>query len=410
MSKPRIVFVEQFYYPDGWAGTLIPRDLTVYLARNGYDVEVICGADQYAPVEGKLGEDPAASGVQIRRVGRLLSGDIHRRKLIRQLWFYAGALPRLAFRRRPELFITQTNPPLVVLIAAVVARLHSRPLMIIAMDLYPEVLFASGLLQESSFAGRLLRWIFCRAYRGATTVVALGETMARRIEEKGVPRARITTISNWSVGEEEAVRDSSNLLRREWGLEGCFVVLYSGNLGIAHDVKTPILALREVSRELPWLRLVFVGKGSRLAEAESLARDAGVLNRIQFRSLVPLELLPHSLGLADIALVTMLPGFEGLVVPSKVLGYLARGIPTIYIGPPSDVLTLLEDSGGGAGVNNGDVSRLASTWQRLAVDPSSLEGMRRSGAEYYAQHLSMNVGLSRYGEAIGAISRRMPAM
>jgi glycosyltransferase involved in cell wall biosynthesis len=395
----RLVFTEQFYFPDGWAGTQLPRDLTIHLARAGYAVEVICGSDPYAPLDGDPGEDPAAAGVRIRRIGRLIAGDIHDRKLLRQVGFYAGVLPRLLFSSRPSAFVTQTNPPLVVVLAAFTAWLRRRPLIIIAMDLYPEVLFANGSLAPRSPAGRLLAALLGAAYRRAAAVVALGPTMARRLEAKGVMPARITVISNWATGAETAVRGAANRLRREWHLEGCFVLLYSGNV----DVTTPILALRVLRDRLPRLRLVFVGKGSRFAEVERLAREEGVLDLVQLRPLVPLALLPHSLGLADLALVTLRPGFEGLVVPSKLLGTLARGVPTLYVGPPGDASTLLEESGGGVAVANGDVDGVVAILERLATERATLERFGRSGAEYYARHLARPIGLAKYGALLARV-------
>jgi putative colanic acid biosynthesis glycosyltransferase WcaI len=404
--SPRLVFTEQFYFPDGWAGTQLPRDLTIHLARAGYAVEVICGSDPYAPLDGDPGEDPAAAGVRIRRIGRLIAGDIHDRKLLRQIGFYAGALPRLLFSRRPAAFVTQTNPPLVVVLAAFTAWLRRRPLVIIAMDLYPEVLFAHGSLAPRSLAGRLLAGLMGAAYRRAAAVVALGPTMARRIEAKGVGRARIAVISNWATGADNAVRGAANVLRREWHLEGCFVVLYSGNVGVAHDVRTPLLALRALRDRLPTLRLVFVGKGSRFGDVERVARALGVLDLVQVRPLVPLALLPHSLGLADLALVTLRPGFEGLVVPSKLLGTLARGVPTLYIGPPGDAWTLIEESGGGVAVANEDVDGVAALLERLATEPATLERFGRSGAEYYARHLARPIGLAKYVALLASVVAR----
>jgi hypothetical protein len=43
-----IAFVEQFYWPDGWGGAQIPRDLTSGLARDGWSVEMLCGSEQYS--------------------------------------------------------------------------------------------------------------------------------------------------------------------------------------------------------------------------------------------------------------------------------------------------------------------------------------------------------------------------
>ena len=396
----RIVFIEQFYYPEGWGGAQLPRDVTIDLARHGMDVEVICGSDQYAAVEGDVTEDPAASGVRIRRIPRLFGGDIHRLKLLRQLWFYACALPLLLFRRRPDLVVAQTNPPLVVPLAMFAALVHRRPGMIIAQDVYPEVMVAHGMLREDALATRLLRRLFGWAYRRARAVISLGPVMTARLLAKGVARERIVEISNWATGEETVVRGEQNRLRAEWGLDDCFVLLYSGNLGIAHDVETPIRAMQALRERLPNLRLVIVGKGSRLAQARALATELGLDGVVQFRGFVPLELLPHSLGLADAALVTLLPGFEGLVVPSKLLGYMARAVPTLYVGPDSDVARFVAGCNGGACVAAGDVDGFVGAVERWVAHPDELRAAGEAAAAHYAAQLSREHGLAAYRQAI----------
>jgi colanic acid biosynthesis glycosyl transferase WcaI len=394
--RREVVFTEQFYYPEGWGGAQLPRDVTMYLAQRGLAVDVICGTDQYAPVEGDAGIDPATTGVRIRRIPRLLGGDIHRHKLLRQVWFCLAALPMLFFRAKPRLFVTQTNPPFIVPLIALVAAIHCRPFVIIAQDLYPEVLFAHGMLSKKSLAARILRGVFGWAYKRAARVVSLGPVMSERLVEKGVSQKRVTAICNWATGEEGIVRGSGNLLRSQWGLEGCFVILYSGNLGIAHDVETAILAVRDCLPQLPMLRLVFVGAGSRLAEARRIVRETGVSHAVQFRPLVPFALLPHSLGVANVALVTLRQGFEGLVVPSKLLGYMARGVPALYVGPQSDAQYLIEESGGGACVANGDVAGLGNLLRRLANDQGTLSKMSRSAEQFYRDRLAQQIGLEQY--------------
>jgi colanic acid biosynthesis glycosyl transferase WcaI len=401
-SRSGVIFTEQFYYPEGGGMAQLPRDITTYLARHGCSVEVVCGSEQYAAVEGQAVDDPRESGVKIRRVPRLFRGDIHRKKLLRQLWFCLAATPLLLLRRRPQVFVTQTNPPFIVPLVAAVAACHRRPLIVIAQDLYPEVLIAHGMLRDGSMGARVLQLIFKWAYRRAACVVSLGPVMHRRLVEKGVRNARITTISNWATGDEGIVRGGANRL---WGLEGCFVVLYSGNAGVAHDVETPIRALGEVLTELPTLRLVFVGKGSRLADAAQIAREAGVSHAVQFRPLVTFDLLPHSLGLADIALVTLRKGFEGLVVPSKLLGSMARGVPTLYVGPPSDAQEFIEASAGGLCVPNGDMLGLANVLRRLATNREILLRMGVAAASFYRDNLARPIALQRYLAVVENVGR-----
>jgi glycosyltransferase involved in cell wall biosynthesis len=396
---PRILFVEQFYYPEGWGGAQLPRDITIHLARAGWQVEVICGSDTYAPVDDENVEDPTLAGVRIRRIPRLFGGDIHRRKLLRQLWFYLAALPLLLFGRRP-LYVTQTNPPMIVPLAALAAFIRRRPLVIIAQDLYPEILFAHGMVSPNSTGAKVLRGIFQWAYRRAASIVSLGPTMSKRLVEKGVRRERIVEICNWATGAEAIVRGPENPLRAEWGLTGKFVVLYSGNLGIAHDIETPLRAVARARQEVSNLKLVFIGKGSRLAEAQRLASELGIEDSVLFRHFVPLSSLPYSLGLADLALVTLQRGFEGLVVPSKLLGYLARGVATIYVGPPSDISFYLQDSGAGASVENGDAEELARTFVELSRAPARIQSMGTLGERYYFEKLSRSIALEQYSNLV----------
>jgi glycosyltransferase involved in cell wall biosynthesis len=323
--------------------------------------------------------------------------------LLRQLWFYLACLPLLCLRRSPSLFVTQTNPPLIVPLVALMALLHRRPFVIIAQDIYPEVMFAHGMSAPDSIPGRMLKAVFRWAYRRAAKVVALGDVMAERLKRKGVESARIVVISNWATGAESVEHDARNTLRAKWELTGQFVILYSGNLGIAHDVETPIAALKLLLDQVSNVRLVFIGKGSRLADAQQAAAAAGVAHAVQFRPPVPADWLPQTLGLADIALATLRPGFEGLVVPSKVLGYMARGLPTLYVGPHSDIEQFLGRSQGGLSFRNGAVDELAASLQTLVSAPERLRAMGEAAERYYHATLSQSQGLHLYGEVVRSV-------
>jgi glycosyltransferase involved in cell wall biosynthesis len=404
VTLPTIVFAEQFYYPEAWGGAQLLRDLTTHLATNGYHIEVVCGSDPYASgVADDEIEDPAALGVAIRRTPRLLAGDVHRLKLLKQIGFYACSLPILAFRRRPALFVTQTNPPLLVPLVTIVALVHRRPFVIIAQDIYPEVLFAHGMMRRNGIAGRLLRRLFTWAYRRATKVVALGDTMRERLIEKGVSGRRVRVISNWATGDTSIDLAKSDELRFEWNLGNQFVILYSGNIGAAHDVETPISVLRLLRDRSLNVTLLFMGNGTRLESARRAATAAGLTDAVCFRPFVPFSRLPHVLGLADLALVTLREGFEGLVVPSKLLGYMARGLPTVYIGPPSDAERVLLDSGGGISCRSGSPAATADDIQRLIMQPEERRAMGIAAARYYERHLSREIGLANHARLIAEV-------
>jgi colanic acid biosynthesis glycosyl transferase WcaI len=401
-----IVFVEQYYYPEGWGGAQIPLDITTALAKTGRSVTVYCGKDPYVAVQKDGYGDPRDAGVKIRYVPRYRLGPRNKKGLIVQLWFSTATAVMLLTRRRPAMLMVQTNPPLIVIAMSIVAIIFRRPLVIIAQDLYPEVMIAHGMIGTRGLWGRILTAVFGFAYSRAARVVSLGPRMTERLLDKGVATERIIEISNWATGDLRVVRGPINQLITAWNLSGKFVLLYSGNLGVAHDVDTAIQAVAASRTALPDLRLVILGQGSRLSQAKSLVKRLGIDDVVTFKDLVPAGLLPQTLGIADLALVTLLPGFEGLVVPSKFLGHMARGIPTLYVGPDdSDVAQLISTSGGGLVVRNGDVEQLASSLDLLSKDPAALHRMGRSAAAYYSEHLSRESGLSRYRALVDAASR-----
>jgi glycosyltransferase involved in cell wall biosynthesis len=397
----RVVFVEQFYYPEGWGGAELPRDITTHLARSGYAVEVICGSDRYAALDGDPGPDPQSAGVRIRRIPRLLGGDIHRLKLVRQIWFYAGLLPRLLLGRAADVYVAQTNPPLTVPIVALTARLRRKPLVVIAMDVYPDVIVAHGALAGTALATRLLDAVFRRAYRAAHCVVSLGPVMSQRLRAKGVEPGRIREICNWATGGAGVVRGAQNRLRRDWGLAGDFVLLYSGNLGIGHEFDTLLQGFAQARQSVVALRLVVIGKGSRLEETRRRVAELGLQDAVRFADLVPAERMPESLGIADLAVATLREGFEGLIVPSKVLGYMARGIPMLYVGPRSDIDHLLEQYDCGPALRNGDVAGVCRAILEANADRERLAARGQAGQRGYEANLRRELGLARY-EAVVA--------
>jgi colanic acid biosynthesis glycosyl transferase WcaI len=399
-----IVFVEQFYYPEGWGGAELARDVTVALAKAGFDVEVICGSDQYSVVEGDPGPDPRSFGVRINRISSLLAGRIHHRKLLRQIWFYVSLIPRLAIRARPRLFISQTNPPLGVVLTALAARIWRRPLIIIAMDVYPEVLVAHGLIGARSLLGRLLRAVFDWSYRSAERIVSLGPVMTRRLQAKTSKASTIVEISNWATGPLTLAPRENNPLRASLALTDGLTIVYSGNLGIGHEFDTLLEGFTAALRTDDALILVIIGVGKRLDEVRNTVARLGIDHAVRFVEFLPAERLPESMGLADVAVVTLREGFEGLIVPSKLLGYMARGLPVLYIGPPSDVEYYLQKSGGGVSIRNGDVAAVASALLKMNRNRAFTAGLGTEGRMAYERELARDHGLSRYVAMVRAVA------
>jgi glycosyltransferase involved in cell wall biosynthesis len=393
---PKLLLVEQYFFPEGWGGAEIPRDIAIGLREAGFEVDVLCSKDQYAPMAEQESEDPVSRGIRIFRVPRIFPGPVHRLKLVRIVWFCLYALPRLLFHRGVDLYATQTNPLFIVPTVAIAASLRGKPFVIIAQDLYPEALFVSGHSRSGSLLGRGLERLFSWSYRRATRIVALGSFMRRRILEKGVPENRVRIISNWATGDIRWVNARENPLRSEWGLADRFVVLYSGNLGAGHEFETFLEGVRRAVFAGVDAVVVFIGDGVRLPEVRAIVPALGLSDRVIFKSYVPATVLPFSLGIADLAVVTLRRGFEGIIVPSKLLGYMARAIPALYIGPDSDIAEMIRDADCGACCPPGDAAGVADVLRRAASDRTVLRQWGENGRRCYAARFARELALRQY--------------
>jgi colanic acid biosynthesis glycosyl transferase WcaI len=121
---------------------------------------------------------------------------------------------------------------------------------------------------------------------------------------------------------------------------------------------------------------------------------------------VPFSLLPQTFGIAHLGVVTLLPGFDGLVVPSKLLGNMARGVPTLFVGPEgSDVDLFIRESGGGLSVANDDIDGFARCIAEIAGRPDRLREMGIAAQRYYTNTLTQSIGIARYAQLLSTVTR-----
>jgi glycosyltransferase involved in cell wall biosynthesis len=274
------------------------------------------------------------------------------------------------------------------------------------MDLHPDASMALGRMSRKSLLTRALDGLSSFIFRQADQVVVLGEYMADRVALKNVPIERITTIPVWSQRDEiyPTPRDS-NPLRKSLGLDGAFVVMYSGNLGLAHSFDEFIEAARRL-RGRTDIVFLFVGDGPRLAEVKN-ARDSEQLPNIRLLDYVPRGQLQASLALADVHLISMRPEMTGIVVPGKLYGVMAAGRPAIFVGPEHcESADTIRDAGCGIAVTPGDNDGLVRAISHLAADPSLARRMGEKGRSAFLAAHEQKLCCARWQELISVLVSR----
>lgn len=164
--------------------------------------------------------------------------------------------------------------------------------------------------------------------RKADRIVALGETMRRRlIEGKGADSAKAMVIPDWADCTDIVPGPKRNPLSRALGLADTFVVMHSGNIGLSQGLESVVEAAAYL-REFPDIQMVFVGEGVKKPALEARVWDLGLSN-VCFLPCQPKESLRDSFASADVFVVSLNRGLAGYIVPSKLYGILAAGRPYV---------------------------------------------------------------------------------
>ena len=390
MRRPRVLVLNQYYWPGVEATAQLLSQLCRALAED-FDVTVITGRLRDVDGTGRLERD----GVEIVRVP---STAFDRRRLparaVNYLTYLASSLGSAIAAKPPDVVLCMTDPPVIGDVALLVARRFGVPLVVISQDVFPEVAVELKRL-ENPLVVSLLRAAIGAYVRRADRLVAIGETMRRRLEWKGADPARIRVIPNWVDTEAMTPQPRDNEWSRSEELGDRFVVMHSGNVGHAQDLNSLVRAATFL-RDLDNLAIAIVGDGARRTDLEQLAELLEV-DAVRFLPYQKRTLLPLSLSSAHVHVVGLARGLSGYVVPSRLYGVLAVGRPVIVAADrDSETAQLVEDIGCGVVVPPGRPELLAAAIRRAYGGELDLDAMGRRGRDYVTAEADERVAVGRY--------------
>jgi colanic acid biosynthesis glycosyl transferase WcaI len=385
----KILLINQFFWPDSSATSQLLTDLARGLAERGHEVYSISSDTQY-----NVASASAAPAVKMHHVKawRFSRGRIGR--VVSYLSFYVSSTFTALTVPRPDLVLTLTTPPLISILGTILKAFRGSRHFIWEMDVYPDVATDLDYFPAGGILDRVTGAIADYSRHRADGIIALGECMKQRLIARGIDSQRIFVADNWADGT--AIQPMPR-----HGDPAQLVLLYSGNLGLAHDVDTiagAMLALKDDER----FRFLFVGSGGRRQDLAAFVAAHG-LRSVELRPFVERASLGESLSVGDIGLVTQRDICCGSVVPSKVYGILAAGRPILFVGPrqatPGLIVAKFDC---GWRVDCGDVPALTQLLLHLAAHPEEVVHAGRNAREALLQHYDLPLGVARIAKILGA--------
>lgn len=404
VSSPRIALLYHFMYPDDVVSAHHFDGLADNLVRQGWEVEALpCNRSCRNPKQ-RYPRHDTRNGVRYQRIWRpnFRQASIVGR-LLNSAWMLTAWIG-LVFRskkNRPDVILIGSDPVFAVLLALPL-KLFAPKIKVVhwCFDLHPEATVAIGVIKKDSIAVRLIRGLMKKAYARCDLIADLGPCMRSKLRAYD-HNSRECELPPWALSEPEFSNQVNPKVRAELFGEAKLGILYSGNFGKAHSCKD-LLALARLLRGNPDIHFCFAVRGNSVDDlrAEVQPEDTN----ISFAGFAPFEELAVRLGAADIHAASLRQDWAGIALPSKVLGSLAAGRPTIFSGPrDSAIATWIDKYNLGWTLDEESLTRVAAELETLAKKPERLIRLKENCHGVYHNLFSERVITDNWNKELRAL-------
>lgn len=404
---PSVTLITEYFYPEEASTAQLLTSLATGL-QSDFDVSVLTGRPNYHPGD-ETESVPAHEqheGVSIERLpATRLDKDTLAYRVVNWLTFTLMVFWRLVRTRgSDDIVLTLSNPPILPLAAWAAKRFRGFSYAYLIYDMYPDFPVALDMVSGDNVIVEAWERIMRMVYRDADRIVVLGDSMKRRLADKmssdsTFSSEKIEVIPNWEDGSFiSPLPKSENAFAQEHNLRDKFTLLYSGNIGRFHELRTAIDAvglLEEHGRDD--IQFLVIGEGARKDDHQAYVEQQGIQN-VRFLPFQPMDRLPETLTACDASLVGIIPEVEGLCVSSKLYSSLAAGRPILaVVGEGDEVARVVREQNCGIHVLPGNVEQVAETLASWADHPDTADTLGQRARMVFEENYTRSHAVAAYG-------------
>ena len=303
----------------------------------------------------------------------------------------------ILFSKKSDGFLLSSNPPILGIWFWLLNFFKKNPYMVLVYDIYPDVLIEMSVVQQSNIIIKIWNWLNKKVYRDAKSIVTLGKHMAKRLSTSNdLSLSKISIIPPWvDTDFIKPLAYENNPLAKNFNPGGKHIVLYSGNMGVSHDIDTMLGAAKQL-RKRDDILFLFIGGGDKY-QAVVDYQKSHQLDNIAIYPYQEESDLPYTMALASISLVALDGGAQELMIPSKVFYYMAAGSAVIGIcSGESELNDIINTCDCGVCMEPGDPQNLADKIEKLLQNPKELDAYRYNSRKLVIDTYGREIGIKRF--------------
>ncbi len=296
-------------------------------------------------------------------------------------------------------FVIATSPPPTVGIAGwLISRIKHGKFVLDIRDLWPESVLALGAIKKG-IVYSILKKIEIYLYRKADIITIAIPGFRYHIMDLGIPGNKIIDLPNGANTNFFFRKDSD--IRKKFGWDGKFLVLFSGNHGLAQGLDT-ILKVAVGLRNFNDIYFIMIGDGVEKKRIIKLKKKMGASNVIMLDK-QPREAMPSFISSADVCLVPLInhPLFLN-ALPSKMFEYMACERP-IIVSISGEAQQLIKHSKAGIFVPPEDVNEMEKAILTLYRNRDIGIAMGKRGRKYVDKYFNRKKLADRFDHMLQSI-------
>lgn len=417
-NKKNLLIYAHYYIPDTASTGQILRELAEGML-DKFNITVICVVPSYlGTIEDKYKTqkyyEEEINGVKVLRIRVPEFSKTNKKSRVKNIIsYFFGAMGATFKVGKQDYVFSISQPPILGGLLGVWGKWvkHAKYIYNI-QDFNPEQVLAVGYTKNKLITDAIM-WFDKFSCKRSDLVITVGrdlvETVENRFKGKKVPKT--VMINNWIDENEIYPLDENNekvqAFKKKYGLDGKFVIMYSGNIGLYYDLENLIKVVEKIKlgtkttdgREVVF---AFVGAGSVLDKLVLYVKEHHMDNVVFIPYQDKADLI-YSLNAGDVHWCVNAKGIKGVSCPSKYYGLAAAGKPIIgVLEEGSEVRCLIEDTKGGLCCNPGDYEQIEKNilWFIDSVGNGEVAAMGQRGHDYLIENLTREKSIKKYAEEI----------
>lgn len=384
-----LIIVSEHFHPSTGATAQLIKNLADHLHNSGVPLVVLTSTpgnlSSPYPIHRLLSVDSRSSSILV--------------KVYNGITFLAGTLKWLLIHSRftNTIFIV-SNPPFIGVLGLITKFIKGSSYLFLLQDLFPRSASLAGIVPSRGPIPYLWKIILKMVLKNSSSTIVLSESMERRCYTEYGVLSNLKVIHNWPV-----FPDPGPVVNRshELSTRSTLVVQYSGNFGRLHDILTLLEAARLVQNEQ--IQFVFIGGGAKYKQI-SRYKDELKLTNVEVLPYRRIDELAGSIASCDISAVSLIPGAEDTVAPSKLYGILACSRPVLLIASDDCELTrLVRSSGSGFVFNPGDSISIANQLRLCLNNKSIIVNAGNNAYTLFSNRFRSCLSLQQYASLINQL-------